>query len=103
MSVGPSVSVRTAGLLRIRGGPDTVDCCREAAGRVHQRSVWLGPAGTRTPLHRDPYFNLLCQAWGAKAVRLHAPEHAAALAPYHQHALRNTSQARWQWAHATAS
>lgn len=61
---------------------------------MHQRSVWLGPAGTRTPLHCDPYVNLLCQAWGAKAVRLHAPEHAAALAPYRQHALRNTSQAR---------
>ena len=70
---------------------------------MHQRSVWLGPAGTRTPLHRDPYFNLLCQAWGAKAVRLHAPEHAAALAPYRQHALRNTSQARSRWACATAS
>ncbi|KAK9825699.1 hypothetical protein WJX81_007016 [Elliptochloris bilobata] len=65
---------------------------REAAGRVYQRSVWLGPAGTRTPLHRDPYHNLLCQAWGAKAVRLYAPKHAAALAPYPQHALRNTSQ-----------
>ena len=59
---------------------------------MYQRSVWLGPAGTRTPLHRDPYHNLLCQAWGGKAVRLHAPEHAAALAPYTQHALRNTSQ-----------
>lgn len=70
---------------------------------MHQRSVWLGPAGTHTPLHRDPYINLLCQAWGAKAVRLHAPEHAAALAPYRQHALRNTSQARRRWAHASAS
>lgn len=34
---------------------------REAAGRMHQRSVWLGPKGTQTPLHCDPYHNLLCQ------------------------------------------
>lgn len=28
---------------------------------MHQRSVWLGPRGTQTPLHCDPYHNLLCQ------------------------------------------
>ena len=33
----------------------------ELAGRMHQRSVWLGPRGTQTPLHCDPYYNLLCQ------------------------------------------
>ena len=33
-----------------------------AAARLHQRNTWLGPAGTTTPLHRDPYLNLLCQA-----------------------------------------
>lgn len=37
---------------------------REVADRMHQRSIWLGPKGTQTPLHRDPYHNLLCQvAW----------------------------------------
>lgn len=36
----------------------------EVANRMHQRSIWLGPKGTQTPLHRDPYHNLLCQvAW----------------------------------------
>ena len=34
---------------------------QEAAGRMHQRSVWLGPKGTQSPLHCDPYHNLLCQ------------------------------------------
>ena len=67
----------------------------EAAGRVFQRSLWLGPAGTYTPAHRDPYANLLCQAWGAKAVRLYAPgAAAAALRPHAAPVLRNTSQAR---------
>lgn len=31
------------------------------AERVHQRSIWLGAGGTRTPLHRDPYENIFCQ------------------------------------------
>ncbi len=33
-----------------------------AQQRLHQLNTWLGPAGTVTPLHRDPYLNLLCQA-----------------------------------------
>lgn len=33
-----------------------------AQERLHQLNTWLGPAGTVTPLHRDPYLNLLCQA-----------------------------------------
>ena len=33
----------------------------ELGQRMHQRSVWLGPRGTQTPLHCDPYFNLFCQ------------------------------------------
>jgi hypothetical protein len=39
-----------------------------------QKNVWLGPKGTRTPLHTDPYHNIFCQVLGYKYVRLYPPE-----------------------------
>lgn len=35
-------------------------------------NLWLGTAGTRTAIHRDPYLNLLCQVSGYKYVRIYA-------------------------------
>jgi len=45
------------------------------------QNAWLGPPGTVSPLHTDPYHNILCQVVGYKYVRLYPPSATARLHP----------------------
>ena len=46
-----------------------------------------------TPLHRDPYFNLFCQIFGAKRIQLVHPSQSSDVQPFSSPiVLRNTSE-----------
>lgn len=71
LSKAPSLAQEAPGLPHTQAGP-------KGAQEQWRSNVWVGPAGTYTPLHRDPYENMFAQVVGRKRVHLFAP----ALAPY---------------------
>lgn len=66
----------------------------EVCQQPEQVNVWLGPSDTVSPLHHDPYHNVLCQLLGSKYVRLYSPHlpPPTSLYPRSDLLFRNTSQ-----------
>ncbi|KAF2773362.1 Clavaminate synthase-like protein [Teratosphaeria nubilosa] len=63
------VALQTAGLNQVEPLDDALV------------NAWLGPKGTKTPLHTDPYHNILCQVVGYKYIRLYPPDEKERLYP----------------------
>lgn len=61
--------------------PEDSDSHSNGADSDVQRNIWFGPAWTISPLHHDPYHNILCQVVGKKYIRLYSPTHSTALLP----------------------
>lgn len=75
----------------LRGDIRTPPFIGEVGGEVYQTNGWVGPCGTYSPCHTDPYHNVLVQVVGKKHVRLFGPHNSACMYP-HQGRQRNTSQ-----------
>ncbi|XP_043238146.1 lysine-specific demethylase 8-like [Amphibalanus amphitrite] len=70
----------------------TPEYCWVGAGDAVHTNIWLGPAGTVSPLHHDPKHNCLVQVLGRKFVQVFAPEETPRLYPHEAALLHNTSR-----------
>lgn len=66
--------------------------CRLGRGDYYGTHAWLGPQGTVSPLHKDPYHNCLAQVVGSKYIRIYHPRHQACLYPFADFTRKNSSQ-----------
>lgn len=103
---GPTPPPRQVGYLaqhqlfdqipELRNDFDTPDYCALLAPEDNDRgevvvNAWLGPQGTMSPLHHDPFHNLLVQVVGYKLIRLYSPACTAGLYPLPGRMYNNSS------------
>ncbi|CDR99481.1 hypothetical protein [Sporisorium scitamineum] len=84
LAKAPTLAEEAPGLPHTRAGP-------KGAQEQWRSNVWIGPAGTYTPLHRDPHENMFAQVVGRKRVHLFAPDLAPFLYINKSGVQRNTS------------